>query len=59
MLRSIYSERYRLADTFTHVVVSYATGQRVFVGQLSACEKLAASNHALVVGRIRPSNRKD
>lgn len=59
MYRSIYSENYKLADTFTHVVVSQATGKRVFVGQMQACEKLASSDHRLLVGRVRPSNRKD
>lgn len=43
-----------LSDTFTHAVVNFATGKRIFVGCLSACEQLAASNHRYILARVRP-----
>lgn len=42
-----------LSDTFTHSVVNYVTGRRVFIGQASECEKLASTNHRLVCGQLR------
>jgi hypothetical protein len=55
MIKSIYSKDYMLADTFTHAVVNFVNGKRIFVGQLSACEKLVSTNHRYICARVRPA----
>jgi hypothetical protein len=55
MIKSIYSKDYMLSDTFTHVVVNFVTGKRIFIGQLTECEKLVSTNHRYICARVRPA----
>lgn len=42
-----------LSDTFTHATVNMVSGQRVFIGQLGACEDMLKHNPRLAVIRLR------
>lgn len=40
-----------LSDSFTHVIVNFVTGKRVFVGTLAGCEAMLTTNHRLICVR--------
>lgn len=43
-----------LSDTFTHAVVNFVTGKRLFIGQLGACENMLNQSSCYMVVRLRP-----